>query len=122
VRHATPTLRHIASSEPNELVEQARTGEWAEFAPLGPHSISATHEDWREGLKHYESVYQLTEYVDDLGARVDRLENLTRLNLGFNDLGYSDVEHLALLTNLTSLDLFNPKFLWQISSYSELRH
>ncbi|MCP5092874.1 MAG: hypothetical protein GY949_18325, partial [Gammaproteobacteria bacterium] len=106
VNEPTARLLRILPDALDALIVQARTEVWTELALLGPNfPISAAHEEWPDELKRYRYVYQLADFIDDLGARIGPLFNLTSLNLSSNRLGDAGAQHLAALTNLTSLDL-----------------
>ncbi|WNM61475.1 leucine-rich repeat domain-containing protein [Candidatus Nitrospira neomarina] len=102
----TKNLQKISPAELDELLSKMKSEKYSELALLGPRAkLSSSPEKWAAHLKDYRSVFQLTEFVENLAEKLLSLPNLTMLSLSGNNLGDAGVQGLSGLTNLTSLAL-----------------
>ena len=100
------TLRRITPDQLDEILAQVQQAKQRELVLLGPGlSLPESPHNWPDELKS-RSVFQLTEPVQGLAARLLHLDQLTSLNLNFNSIGEAGATAIAEhLTGLTSLYL-----------------
>ena len=99
------TLQRISGDELDQLLSRVREEGHSELVLLGPEiTLSQSPADWPDKLRG-RVIFQLTELVDNLGARLLDLAQLTSLNLWSNEIGDAGAKDIARLTQLTSLNL-----------------
>ncbi len=99
-------IQKISVTELILILNRAADEQWTDLALLG--SGVLIHDDekhWPESLKKHTHIYQLSEFISNLGIRFSKLTNLASLLLWKNPLNDSDVEYLSSMMNLTSLGL-----------------
>ena len=116
------TLRRITPDQLDEILAQVQQAKQRELVLLGPGlSLPESPHNWPDELKS-RSVFQLTEPVQGLAARLLHLDQLTSLNLNFNSIGEAGATAIAEhLTGLRSLDSWNDNIRPKAASWPQHR-